>query len=92
MPEEVTFVAEEEATQPGGFVKMIHDTRGEISVPYGELASIHPDVTIRRVLARCNMQGTDLAFFVNGEPVADQETVVNAGDEIYVAGKLIGGN
>jgi len=74
-----------------GFVKVIHDTRGEISVPYGELAELNPSVTIRRIMARCTMTGTDLAFFVNGQPVADQDTVVDAGDEIYVAGKLVGG-
>jgi sulfur carrier protein ThiS len=85
---------ENAAPQPAqtGFVKVIHDTRGEISVPYDELAAIEPTVTIRRIMARCTMQGTDLAYFVNGQPVADQDTVVNAGDEIYVAGKLVGGH
>ena len=73
------------------FVRVVHDTIGEMRIPYDALAEVNPDVTVLRLLSRAdlNVPGQS-AVFVNGQRAA-MESVVQPGDEVYIAGKLQGG-
>ena len=84
---------EGQPTQPPAQVHLVHDTAGDIFVPYASLAEENPRVTVLRCLAYAglNVSG-QVAIYVNNEAGHTLESVVTPDDEIYVAGKLQGGH
>ena len=83
-----------EESQPSpAQVHLVHDTAGDIFVPYdvpGRGESTR--VTVLRCLAAAglNVFG-QVAVYVNNEAGHSLESVVTPEDEVYVAGKLQGG-
>ncbi len=81
----------EETVDRTQYVAVGHDSFGEKYVNYADLVARAPMVTVRRVLGSVNIELREgMEVFVDGQP-ATADTVVSAGQAIFVVGKLAGG-
>ena len=80
-----------EEVSPETHVAIIHDSFGEKHVNVVALAERGAAVTILRVLGVLDLEPRgDVQFFLDSQQV-DKEHVLNAGQEVYIVGKLAGG-
>jgi molybdopterin converting factor small subunit len=82
---------EEEPVDQDTHVAVIHDSFGERYVNVALLRERAPVVTVLRAMSAMNLEPRgDVQYFVNGGQV-DSDHQLNAGDELYVVGKVAGG-
>jgi hypothetical protein len=82
---------EEEPVDQDTHVAVIHDSFGERYVNVALLKERAPVVTVLRVMGAMSLEPKgDVQYFVNGGQVTSDHQV-DAGDELYVVGKVAGG-
>lgn len=81
----------EEPVSTEDYAAVIHDSFGERHVNVTMLRERGGVVTILRILGAMELEPKgEVKYFLNGNEVGSGHTV-NAGDQIYVVGKLAGG-
>jgi len=84
-------VAYEEPVSPEDYAAIVHDSFGERYVNVAALRERGGAVTILRALGVMELVPKgEVQFFLNGNQVAS-EHILNAGDQVYIVGKLAGG-